>query len=82
MDLHEIQYLVYSGIITQCKIVNKNQWYYISLFYVEEEKWQLLKRKRRGVRIFMSVQSAIYIAEEMGFNTVTLVEPDPIPERD
>jgi len=47
----------------------------MSLFYIEEQKWKLLRRKRRGVRIFKNAQSAIFIAEELGFNTVTLIEP-------
>jgi|GEM_PF-3104293 len=75
MNLRDIQYQVCSRVITQCKIVSKEDWFYMSLFYIEEQKWKLLRRKRRGVRIFKNAQSAIFIAEELGFNTVTLIEP-------
>ncbi|NRA21490.1 MAG: hypothetical protein HRU05_13510 [Oceanospirillaceae bacterium] len=76
MDTHDLKREIYSGTISQCKIEGNGSWYTLSLFYVKEQLWVVLTRKRRGVRLFKNVEAAMMIAADLGFNAVTLIEPD------
>lgn len=76
MDIHNIKHEVNSGTISQCKIEGEESCYTLSLFYVDEQKWKLLLRKRRGVRLFKDANAAMMIAADLGFNAVILIEAD------
>jgi hypothetical protein len=82
MDLHTIQSDVSRGTITQCKVEHVGDHYTLSLFSVNEGKWEELTRARRGIRHFKTANSALLFATDCGFNKVTLLEPDPTPRTD
>ena len=76
MDINNIKRSVYAGRISKCKITCEGKWYTLRYFCVNDQKWKLLLRTRRGVRLFRNAHAAMMIAADLGFNEVTLIEPD------
>ena len=73
MLMKDIRYDLVSGAISECRIMWDGKRCSLSAYYETDKKWVALSRKRRGVRLFNSVERAMIVAAEMGFNCVTLL---------
>ncbi len=70
MLIQDIRYDFISGAVSECRIMWDGNSCSLSAYY----KWVTLSRKRRGVRLFDSVERAMIVAAEIGFNCVTLLQ--------
>ena len=73
MLMNDIRYDLISGAVTECRILWDGEQCSLSAYYKTDQKWVTLSRKRRGIRLFDTVERAMIVAAEMGFNCVTLL---------
>jgi len=74
MLIQDIRYDFISGAVSECRIMWDGNSCSLSAYYETDNKWVTLSRKRRGVRLFDSVERAMIVAAEIGFNCVTLLQ--------